>query len=413
MPVKRRRTTTGSPVTHMAVAARWPPDNRWRDLAAVGLEALRIRPPDYVRSVFGAPRDWLPPHRRCSEYNILNPWQSLTTARFLLDIGLPSSAATEPDWARALFPAFVNRRFWHPTGFFRQPDEYGGTYSFPDEHWFFINGIATNEDVAKLKSAYLAHLFHRPVTVIQNATNSLALDLFECVIGKGFTRRPDAADRLSMTEPAWRATAAILEALNADCTRRVVVIAHSQGTIIMANVLLAVSRALRRDTHKQWDAFTNQLMGSPDTQTRKILRDSIAHSLASLTGVGKGDTYERLSKLEIYTFANCADRMRHVYPSGKIPYMEHFANEMDLVARLGVLSPQRGIEGAKISIDGPVFERKGAWGHLLNEHYLAPIDDYLYPEERGLDGERNPFPAADSTRGTPRLYEYFHGKTPH
>jgi len=42
---------------------------------------------------------------------------------------------------------------------------------------------------------------------------------------------------------AVRATAAILEALNADQTGRVVVIAHSQGTIIMANVLRAESRS--------------------------------------------------------------------------------------------------------------------------------------------------------------------------
>ena len=49
-----------------------------------------------------------------------------------------------------LFPGFINRRFWRPTAFFRQPDEYGGVSSFPGEHWFFINGIGTNADVDNL-----------------------------------------------------------------------------------------------------------------------------------------------------------------------------------------------------------------------------------------------------------------------
>ncbi|MBT8071169.1 MAG: hypothetical protein KJO80_12105, partial [Gammaproteobacteria bacterium] len=150
-------------VTDLFMTAPWPPANRFRDLAEVALEALRLDPANYFRSVFGAPSSWLPPHRRFSEYNIINPWQVLTTARFLMDTNIPTYAVSPPGWARSLFPDFINRRFWRPTSFFRQPDEYGGVSSFPGEHWFFINGIATNEDVAKLNGAYLAHLFHRPV----------------------------------------------------------------------------------------------------------------------------------------------------------------------------------------------------------------------------------------------------------
>ena len=40
-----------------------------------------------------------------------------------------------------------------------------------------------------------------------------------------------------------------------------------------------------------------------------------------------------MKKLEIYSFANCASRMNYVYD--KYPYMEHFANGEDFVARLG------------------------------------------------------------------------------
>jgi len=403
-------------VVDLKTTKPWPPANQMRDLVKVALEALDIKPPDYFRSVFGEPASWLPPYSRYSEYNIIDPWQPVTTARFLMDIAIPSSAVTAPALARMLFPEVINRRFWRPTGFFRQPDEYGGVSSFPGEHWFFINGIATNEDVAELNAAYLANLFHRPVTVIQNATNSVPVDVWECVIGKGFKEDPDSTDKKTMTEPAWRATAAVLEALNADQIRRVVLIAHSQGTIIASNVLRAVAKALRskqvRQKHPRWHSFTNQLMGAVESETEKIVRNNLAHAFSEFARGGSDQALERLSKLEIYTFANCADKMRYVYPARRIPYMEHFANELDIVARLGILSPQRVGKGELIEIDGRVYEHKGAWGHLLNEHYLAPIDDFLYPGGKGFQRETDPYPGHGKNAEKPRLYAYFHGKKP-
>lgn len=224
-------------------------------------------------------------------------------------------------WARSLFPPIVNRRLWRPTRFFRNPDEYGGVSSFPDEHWFFINGILTNEDVARVNADYLAHLFHRPVTVVQNATDSLPLDVYECALGKGFKDDPNSEDRKTMTEPAWRATAAILEALNAPQTKRVVVIAHSQGTIIVANVLRAVANLLKLSLH-------------------------------------------------------------------------------------------RGDAEPLIQIDGPMFVQRGAWGHLLNEHYLSRIDDFLYPRTGRHHRDEDPYPRVGKERSRSRLYDYFHGKRP-
>lgn len=397
----------------------WPRANELRSLVQVADAALRIRPPLYFRSVFGSVSDWAPPHRRFSEYNILNPWQPVTTLRFLADITLPAFPTTAPNWARTVFPPVVNRRLWRPTNFFRQPDDYAGVSTFPDERWFFINGIATNGDLASINAAYLAHLFHRPLTVVQNATDSVLLDLFECAIGKGFKNDPDSADRKTMTEPAWRATSAILEAINAPETKRVVVIAHSQGTIITANVLRAVAKALRSDLverlEPEWQAFTQRLMGGVQTETDKIVRDNLAHSLGELTKGGLREALLRLAKLEVYTFANCADRMRYVHPSLHVPYMEHFANERDIVARLGVLSPLRGAGDqaeAPIQIDGRIFVRPRAWGHLLNQHYLTPIDDYLYPGPRAYRREDNPYPAVGAGPPQSRFYGYFHGKRP-
>lgn len=397
----------------------WPNANELRSLLRVTAAALDMRPPLYFRSIFGSIPSWAPPHRRFSEYNILNPWKPLTSLRFISDITLPAFPTTAPNWARTLFPPVVNRRLWRPTHFFRQPDEYGGVSTFPDERWFFINGIMTNAELARINAAYLAYLFHRPLTVVQNATDSALVDLFECAIGKGFKNDPDSTDRKTMTEPAWRATTAILEAINAPQTERVVVIAHSQGTIITANVLRAVAKALRSDLVERlgprWHAFTDRLMGGVRTETETVVRDNLAHSLAQLTKGGLEEALSRLAKLEVYTFANCADRMRYVHPSLEVPYMEHFANERDIVARLGVLSPLRG-EGseteAPIEIDGPIFVQRGAWGHLLNGHYLTPIHDYLYPGPRRYHQETDPYPAVGEGSPESRLYGYFHGKRP-
>jgi hypothetical protein len=421
------RAQSPSQTVELPTTPEWPHANELHALIRVTGAALRITPPLYLRSVFGSLPSQAPPHRRFSEYNIFNPWRPRTTLRFVADVTIPSFATTTPDWARTLSPPIVNRLLWRPTQFFRQHDEYGGVSTFPDEHWFFINGIATNADLARINAGYLAHLFHRPLTVVQNATDSLFVDLFECALGKGVKNDPNSEDRKTMTEPAWRATAAILEAINAKHTQRVVLIAHSQGTIIAANVLRAVAKALRSDLVKQlnpkWHPFTKHLMGGVRTETDKIVRDNLAHALYQLTKGGLEEALLRLGKLEVYTFANCADKMRYVHPSMQVPYMEHFANERDIVARLGVLSPLRGgpntqTEVARgnseslIEIDGPTFVQTGAWGHLLNEHYLMPIDDYLYPGARGQRRDEDPYPPKGEQSSKSRLYEYFHGKRP-
>jgi hypothetical protein len=154
------------------------------------------------------------------------------------------------------------------------------------------------------------------------------------------------------------------------------------------------------------------LMGEVKTETEIILRNSLAHSLSVFAKGGPDKALERLNKLEIYTFANCADKMRYVYPSRQVPYMEHFANEQDIVARLGILSPLRSGAKPLIEIDGTVFEQKAACGHLLNEHYLNPIDDYLYPGESKYRRERDPYSDGGNQLQKPRLYKYFHGKRP-
>jgi hypothetical protein len=67
------------------------------------------------------------------------------------------------------------------------------------------------------------HLFRRPITIIQNSTDGLVEDLLECVAAKVAWRNGEAATK---------ALHEIYRRLRDPQIERVVVIAHSQGTII-------------------------------------------------------------------------------------------------------------------------------------------------------------------------------------
>jgi len=403
-------------------------------LAEIGFEAAQMWPPFYLQSIFGPAYTWVYPRRKYSEFNIINPWKPLRTLTYLRDVTVPSLPKEPKPLARTLLPPLVQDTFWRATGYFQQPDPYDSVTSFPKERWFYINGIATNQDVARMNSAYLAQLFHRPITVVQNSTNSIGIDLLSCVLGKGIKKNPNLEQKKSMTEPSIKAAVAILDALNADEIEKVVVIAHSEGTIIISNVLMALRKAfsegrsstadgeLRSEPPRSAHSLVEELFPERDSDTLLALKQMLEHAIDNFCRAEQADN--RLAKLEIYPFANCANRMNYVYQDQQtqLPYIENFANERDLVARLGVLSPENH-DGGLVSIDGPVYENTrvwseshSAWGHLLNQHHLFAIDDYLSalhdPDIK--DKPANPYPAKYGCDypETPRLYGYFHGEQP-
>ena len=128
---------------------------------------------------------------------------------------------------------------------------------------------------------------------------------------------------------------------------------------------------------------------------------------------------QELAKLEIYCFANCAREMTYFDEAARIPWIESFGNEHDLVARLGMLAPHP--EEWQITIDGPRYLHKDSWGHLLNAHYLYYIDLYEQGEGRqpGGSGKGN-FEGALQLlntdqfpdRPTPWLFNYINGGQP-
>ena len=192
-----------------------------------------------------------------------------------------------------------------------------GHRAFPEEAWFFVNGIATNKEILRLNGRYLSLLFGRPIELIYNPTLGPLRDLLECMTGRTF----DFA-----SAPAEYALERVSAALSDRDTERVVLMGHSQGGIIVSNVVSGII-----------DRF--------------------------------GGDAERMAKLEVYTFASACDEMPIDEPlsrNRKVPHIEHFANTEDLVAKLGVLE-------RRLKIPGRVFVLKRR-GHLLNAHYLPEIE---------------------------------------
>jgi hypothetical protein len=88
------------------------------------------------------------------------------TARYLTNVLIPSLQRVGPSWV----PSALRRVFFHETTIQRRPDQLGGYDSFPAEDWFFINGILTDSGMAGWNADYLARIFHRSFTIVQNAT---------------------------------------------------------------------------------------------------------------------------------------------------------------------------------------------------------------------------------------------------
>lgn len=375
------------------------------DLGGLVIDALRINPPILPLSILGKPRGWIPPYRRYSEFKALDLWHPWRTLKTLINVTIPSAPRTPPPFG----PPVLNNIFWQPTVILQRPDQYGSYTSFPNEAWFFVNGIMTNDVIAHINSAYLSHLFHRPITLIQNSTDSALLDLIECAYGKEWRQ---------MTEPAAKAFPAIYDALKSPHKEKVVVIAHSQGTIIMANVLRMLYAITERTMNL--DAQLAEIVGaaamSAYVDPMFVYPDEMPLDLDDFEPLDP----EELAKLELYSFATCATEMGYFQPPGQdhrpIPWIEHFGNEFDIVARLGMQAPRP--DHWRINIDGPRYVHAGAWGHLLNEHYLYAIEDAQKEgRRRGARNAAAPFtlingsqlPASGHSLSGPRLFQYING----
>jgi len=359
----------------------------------IALDALKIAPPLWASSIFGLPWTWLPPFHRYSEFRIVDVWQPLRTLKYLLNVCVPSIPRNPPE----IVPPLLETFFYEPTVILQRPDHEGSYTSYPHEKWFFINGIMTNDDVAQLNAAFLSDLFHRPVTLIQNSTCGLVQDLVECALGKQWQRT---------TESVKKAFPAIHAALKSE-KEKVVIIAHSQGTII-ASVVLHLLEAITQPASAPPEALA---FAAPLRYAEPVFVFPEEYDLEPKDFAPLSE--DELAKLEIYCFANCANTMKYLQPDRSLPWIESFGNEFDIVARLGMLAP-RSPEW-HVEINGPRYVQPRAWGHLLNVHYLVDLERQQRVRYRpGGKGTAAPYELLNAEQfpnHTPRLFNYINGGT--
>lgn len=203
--------------------------------------------------------------------------------------------------------------------------------------WFFINGMGTAPPVALLNASEIARLFRRPVHLIHTPTAGLLRDLAQSVNAR--TLRKDG----ELSRPALHVIQHALEQHD-----KVVLVAHSQGSIIASYIV------------------------------RKLLRHP--------------STRDLVKKLELYSIGGMADSLEldpglTLAAGEPVPYVEHFANGRDYLAQTGVLAHLD-------STAGTVYCLAQRSGHLLNSHYLPAI-------VRG-----------DYCQRQSRFYRYAHGRDP-
>lgn len=191
--------------------------------------------------------------------------------------------------------------------------------------FIFINGVLGSEKQVINNKIQLEKLLDKPINILFNSSDTLMSDLIESLIGK---------ETQELTEASFKALEIICNKLLDKNINKVIIIAYSQGTIISAKVL------------------------------------------NSLYKFGL-NTEEYMKKLEIYCFSNCASNM--CYIKNNYPYMEHFANKNDFVAKLGCNCPDN-IKHL-INIHGKIFINENGSGHLLNLHYLHNFSKN-YPNSR-------------------------------
>ncbi|KAI4202072.1 MAG: hypothetical protein LQ350_002861 [Teloschistes chrysophthalmus] len=203
-----------------------------------------------------------------------------------------------------------------------------------DERWVFINGICTCSSGLQQNVDRLSLLFGRSVLGIHNQSVGMIGDVFECILQRC----------LSYKTMDVRVACEIVKGCLMDPeAKKVVLIGHSQGGIIVSMVL-----------------------------------DQLFPELPN----------ESMSKLEIYTFGSAASHFHNPpilprtdatgsSPVDCIKYIEHYANEYDMVPRWGVLYATRALLTNRYA--GAVFVHMGATGHMFIQHYL----DRIFPVTGG------------------------------
>lgn len=250
------------------------------------------------------------------------------------------------------------RSSWGPLTVESQVD--GVKDKFKNEYWLFVNGIATSH--AQLQSTVnnLSATFGRPVTGVHNQSWGIPGDLIECLIQRSF---------FYDTQDVRVATAAIQKAIEDDAITKVVILAHSQGGLIVSLVLDHLYVSMPSESFKKLEIYT---FGSAASYFHNPLSKAV-HS-ESISPVARKTLAKSASDTLALERTDLASAQLRI-PNRLVPIIEHYVNGRDLVPKWGVLYHILLKKGSDYS--GRVFVHERQSGHLFDQHYLSimfPLD---------------------------------------
>ncbi len=371
---------------------------RFRDLQ----QALRAIPDgNFVRSLCGDANSWSTYSCRHTEFQLAEPDQWLRGLPTLARLLVPAVAMRVPPWLRRKRKLrIVSKLLLRPAKILRYSDRFTRRNPTPEQAWFFINGIAADETLACLNTGYLSQLFRRPLTILFKPSCGLLADFAESALG---------AEWGGVAAAARVAFPPLYAALKTPSRERVVLLCHSQGTVVAAVVLALLEQLYPpRMLEPRVDCPERRVAAKLAADWGFPLHDSKLPAQQS-----RFLSVAELQKLELYCFGNCATTMEPIVSTRKqpaAPWIESYGNEHDLFARLGVLAPASGKGAARIG--GDRYLRPQTWGHLLNAHYLCPMAEEQQALLAGSTPKTRLEPMLGNYQSRPRLFEYFTGQSP-
>jgi hypothetical protein len=199
-------------------------------------------------------------------------------------------------------------------------DVEGADFQKGKEEWLFINGIAGEAFWVKAACNRIAEVFQREVTGVFNRSEGLLWDMLECAGDQNMAG--EGSSLVDSTESSRKARSTLKDKLQAASAEQVVVIAHSQGCLLLRSVLQELQK----------------------------------------------DEAGLLQKLRVFTFGNPSHDWAF-----QLGHAEHFYKK-DLVAKIGV-----GRKGASDAYKGTIFTNSSWKGHLFNAQYI------FNPKHYGVD----------------------------
>mmetsp|Transcript_28323 Transcript_28323/g.42309 ORF Transcript_28323/g.42309 Transcript_28323/m.42309 type:complete len:488 (-) Transcript_28323:307-1770(-) len=343
----------------------------------------------FVSGIFGSPMSFFEPAPPEPQVKMVDPSsveevteKSLVARTLSMIIRLPFQiilvilAITDTILSTTFMEEGKDRRNWFWDLLFDEEEQflgyeevYGGEVvnDHPDELWIYINGIGTDLEAGKNHCKNMYDMFGRPVKLMHNPTDSFVLDLFECLMGKtGLLRHCTTGPRKFILQE-------LEEEMKKDY-KKIVLVAHSQGTIITGNVIAD---------------FNDIIDGTEECsdEERALIKDN-------------------MSKMEVYLVASAAHYVNGKYVSN----LECLSNRGDPVAVAGHLYPEVlkrfwfNTRGAGMLYNDCIDQvEKASWGHMMEPHYLIPMQKGAFSGSKLVTSYLSKKPQEESASETSEL----------